>query len=403
MLKDNMFKFWILTTFLINSVRCLQYAFQSHLFQSYEFFVNSNMPSATSEWHEGELAMQQQLKVPKRGNPTFPGLAAHYGMRVMQSSLVALGTLDNEGRPWTTVWGGERAFARPVAEGVLAFNSSVDTRHDPVFRALWDGIDEEGVRQGAINRPHGGEGKGMSGLSIDLETRDRVKLVGTFVAGATVDEGKTVQMAMGVTESLGNCPKYLNKKDIIPNTMTPELVSDKLPLSQAALDLIAAADMFFLSSTNGVTMDTNHRGGSPGFIRVIKNEEDELELIYPECKFIILLHIYQLTSHQSRETDYIKHWATSKSILWLALLFQITTLQMLFTSQAVLRFSLGKKLRRISRGRNLLSKSQSPLPSSSNLAFPSVVPEANIHLITHPFATCFQSTTHTLALLLQKR
>ncbi|KAG5663357.1 hypothetical protein KAF25_001293 [Fusarium avenaceum] len=249
---------------------------------SYEFFVNSNMPSATSEWHEGELAMQQQLKVPKRGNPTFPGLAAHYGMRVMQSSLVALGTLDNEGRPWTTVWGGERAFARPVAEGVLAFNSSVDTRHDPVFRALWDGIDEEGVRQGAINRPHGGEGKGMSGLSIDLETRDRVKLVGTFVAGATVDEGKAVQMAMGVTESLGNCPKYLNKKDIIPNTMTPELVSDKLPLSQAALDLIAAADMFFLSSTNGVTMDTNHRGGSPGFIRVIKNEEDELELIYPE-------------------------------------------------------------------------------------------------------------------------
>ncbi|SPJ75851.1 related to oxidoreductase, FAD-binding [Fusarium torulosum] len=240
------------------------------------------MPSATSGWHEGELAMHQQLKVPKRGNPTFPGLAAHYGMRVMQSSLVALGTLDNEGRPWTTVWGGERAFARPVAEGVLAFNSSVDTRHDPVFRALWYGIDDEGVRQGAINRPNGGEGKGMAGLSIDLETRDRVKLVGNMLAGATVDEGKAVQMAMAVTESLGNCPKYLNKKDIIPNTMTPELVSDKLPLSQEALDLIAAADMFFLSSTNGVTMDTNHRGGSPGFMRVIKNEKDELELIYPE-------------------------------------------------------------------------------------------------------------------------
>ncbi|KAF4964930.1 hypothetical protein FSARC_7202 [Fusarium sarcochroum] len=241
------------------------------------------MPSAISEFHEGERAMQQQLKVPSRGgNPTFPGLAAHYGARVMQSPLVALGTLDNEGRPWTTVWGGERGFARPVAEGVLAFNSSVDTRHDPVFKALWDGIDDEGVEQGVINRPNGGEGKGMSGLSIDLETRDRVKLAGNMIAGATVDGGKTVQMAMAVTESLGNCPKYLNKKSIVPNDMAPELISDELPLSQESLDLVAAADMFFLSSTNGKTMDTNHRGGSPGFIRVIKNEEDKLELIYPE-------------------------------------------------------------------------------------------------------------------------
>ncbi|KAF5585910.1 oxidoreductase FAD-binding protein [Fusarium pseudocircinatum] len=247
------------------------------------------MPSATSEWHEGELAVQKQLKVPTRGNPTFPGLAPQYGMRVMQSPLVALGTLDSEGRPWATVWGGDRGFARPVAEGVLAFNSSVDTRHDPVFRALWDGIDDEGVKEGAINRPNGGEGKGMAGLSIDLETRDRVKLVGNMIAGATVEEGKAVQMAMAVTESLGNCPKYLNKKDIVPNEMAPELVSDKLPLPQEALDLVAAADMFFLSSTNGVTMDTNHRGGSPGFMRIIKNEKDGLDLIYPECEFYIPL------------------------------------------------------------------------------------------------------------------
>ncbi|KAF4334176.1 oxidoreductase FAD-binding [Fusarium beomiforme] len=240
------------------------------------------MPSATSQWHQGERAVQEQLKVPQRGNPTFPGLAPQYGMRVMQSSLVALGTLDSEGRPWTTVWGGERGFARPVAEGVLAFNSSVDIHHDPVFRALWDGIDDEGVKQGAINRPSEGEGKGMAGLSIDLETRDRVKLVGSMIAGATVDEGKAVQMAMAVTESLGNCPKYLNKKDIVLHEMVPELVSDQLPLPQEALDLIAAADMFFLSSTSGVSMDTNHRGGSPGFIRIIKNEDDRVDLIYPE-------------------------------------------------------------------------------------------------------------------------
>ncbi|QPC63712.1 hypothetical protein HYE67_005943 [Fusarium culmorum] len=240
------------------------------------------MPSATTTWHEGEIAMHEKLKVPKMENPTFPGLADRYGVRVMHSPLVALGTLDDKGRPWTTIWGGERGFARPVAEDVLALNSSVDTRYDPVFRALWDGIDEEGVKQGAINRPNDGEGKEMSGLAIDLETRDRVKLAGKMVAGATVDEGKTVQLAMAVTESLGNCPKYLNKKDVVPHAMEPELVSEKLPLPQEALDIVAAADMLFLSSTNGHAMDTNHRGGSPGFIRVIRNEEDGVELIYPE-------------------------------------------------------------------------------------------------------------------------
>ncbi|KAJ4012967.1 hypothetical protein NW752_006237 [Fusarium irregulare] len=240
------------------------------------------MPSATTEWHEGEVAMHEQLKVPKLENPTFPGLADRYGLRVMHSSLVALGTLDKAGRPWTTIWGGERGFARPVAEDVLALNSSVDTRYDPVFKALWDGIDEEGVLQGAINRPNDGEGKIMSGLAIDLETRDRVKLAGKMIAGATVGGGKSVQLAMAVTESLGNCPKYLNKKDIAPHDMKPELVSEKLPLSKEALDIVAAADMLFLSSTNGKAMDTNHRGGSPGFIRVIKNEEDGVELIYPE-------------------------------------------------------------------------------------------------------------------------
>ncbi|KAF4447378.1 hypothetical protein F53441_9098 [Fusarium austroafricanum] len=280
---DGMPKILFFLNLLFTSLAfSLQYALQSHLLQSYGFFISRIMLSTSSEWHDGELAIHRQLKIPKRRNPTFPGLAPHYGARVSQSSLVALGTLDNEGHPWTTVWGGDRGFARPVAEGVLAINSSVDTLYDPVFRALWDGIDDDGVKQGAINRPNGGDGKAMAGLSIDLETRDRVKLVGNMIAGTTVDEGKTVQMAMAVMESLGNCPKYLNKKDIIPNEMAPKLLSEKLPLSQEALDLITAVDMFFMSSTNGVTMDTNHRGGSPGFIRVIKNEEEKVELIYPE-------------------------------------------------------------------------------------------------------------------------
>ena len=236
------------------------------------------MPSLVSDFHEGERAVQSRMKAPRLGgDPTNPGLSAAHGMRVMQSPLVAVGTLDSQGHPWTTVWGGERGFARPVAQGILGLNASVDTRHDPVFEAFWAGADPDD--EGGVVRPE----SLMSALSIDLETRDRVKLAGRMVGGAKTPDG--VQMAMHVTESLGNCPKYLNKRVITPHEMRPELVADKLPLSEEAVRLIGRADMFFMSTTNGETMDTNHRGGAPGFVRVMENDENGVVLAYPECKF----------------------------------------------------------------------------------------------------------------------
>lgn len=232
--------------------------------------------------------MHTLLKVPAQENPTTPGLPMSYGRRVMQSSLLAVGTLDDQGRPWTTVWGGERGFARPIAQGVLGINSNVDTQFDPVFNNLWGG---EG-KDGQVVNPGGGQGKDMAALSIDLKTRDRVKLAGKMIAGAIVGES-TIQMAMVVAESLGNCPKYLNKKEVVPHEVKAELASEGLPLTKEAMDLIERADMLFLSSTNGEAMDTNHRGGPPGFIRVVRNEKEGVELVYPECEppfFEILIH-----------------------------------------------------------------------------------------------------------------
>ena len=41
--------------------------------------------------------------------------------------------------------------------------------------------------------------------------------------------------------------------------------------------------MFFMSASNhGSSMSTNHRGGLPGFVRVAKNDESGVVLIYPE-------------------------------------------------------------------------------------------------------------------------
>ncbi|RYP62668.1 hypothetical protein DL770_009555 [Monosporascus sp. CRB-9-2] len=247
-----------------------------------------------SGWHEGELAVHSLLKVPPGyQNPTSAGLPPQLSYRVAISSLVAFGALDEHGRPWTALWGGERGFARPVAPGILSMQSLVNRRHDPVVRALIGNI----ASDGELVRPEDAEDgvKLMSGLSIDLETRDRVKLAGRMVAGtmAARPDGKgknraesgvgEAQLKMLVEESLGNCPKYLNKKDIRPRVPSPELVSDALPLPAEATLLLEKADMFFLSSTNGQTMDTNHRGGPPGFIRLVNNSVGAgVVLVYPE-------------------------------------------------------------------------------------------------------------------------
>ncbi|KAJ0380988.1 hypothetical protein COL26b_000829 [Colletotrichum chrysophilum] len=245
------------------------------------------MPARTIDWHEGELAVHNLLKVPTRPNPTSAGLPASYGYRIAAAPLLALGTLDNEDRPWTTLWGGNAgAVARPIAEDVLGVRSKVDVADDPVIRALWGGEERE-IKEGEVVQPGGGEGKVVSGLAIDLSTRDRVKFGGKMVAGAVTtvngNGGGELQIAVKVDESLGNCPKYLNKKDVREReSLVKGRVERGLPLSEDAAAVVTRADMVFLSSGTGETMDTNHRGGSKGFVRVARNDDGGVEIIYPE-------------------------------------------------------------------------------------------------------------------------
>lgn len=92
-----------------------------------------------------------------------------------------------------------------------------------------------------------------------------------------------IQLVLKIEQSLGNCPKYLNSKHIEPAASNPVLVSDSPQLPQKALDLLAKADLFFVSSAQHTTdMDTNHRGGPPGFLRVESNEESGVVLCWPE-------------------------------------------------------------------------------------------------------------------------
>lgn len=239
------------------------------------FKIMASLLTKTVPWHEGEEKVQRLLHVPQRDNPTTPYLSPGAGFLVQQAPLLALGTLDFEGRPWSTVWGGTEGFAAPVAESSIGLRTQIDTKYDPVAQALlgnWDDHSDNYL------------GKMVSGLAIDLEHRRRVKLYGRMESGSMshADSGQA-QLVVHIEESMGNCPKYLNKKHIVPAKPEPTLISDQPQLIPAAVELLARADTMFVSSSRGtINMDTNIRGGPPGFVRVQSNESSGAVLIYPE-------------------------------------------------------------------------------------------------------------------------
>lgn len=63
----------------------------------------------------------------------------------------------------------------------------------------------------------------------------------------------------------------------------PYMLSDRLPLCEAASKLLANADSAFVSSTHrAIDMDTSYRGGPPGFIQIQSNDTERCTLVYPE-------------------------------------------------------------------------------------------------------------------------
>ena len=246
------------------------------------------LQSEQLKWHEGEEKIRKAMHSPPTDNPTVPALSPQLANHLQVAPLISIGALDSDGRPWTTLWGnGDKGWARPVAEGIIGIRTPVTGKYDPVVEELFGK-----EASGEIVREEG-QGRMVSGLTIDLETRKRVKMYGRMIAGALgmredevaghEEHIAEIQLVLKVEQSLGNCPKYLNKKKIVSALAKPELVSDSPKLPQGAIDLLSKADLFFISSShNNEDMDTNHRGGPQGFLRVVSNDESGGVLCYPE-------------------------------------------------------------------------------------------------------------------------
>ena len=159
------------------------------------------------DFHEGEKLMRSLLKVPSGENPTSHFLTPHAAHALQIFPLLSIGTLDANQRPWTTIWGGEPGFARPLGSSIIGVKTLVDPKFDPVVEALVGG------RQDGEVVKEEGQGRLFSGLTIDLMNRRRVKLAGRMVAGAlgqiesnpSMKDAKMAeaQLVFSIEESLG--------------------------------------------------------------------------------------------------------------------------------------------------------------------------------------------------------
>src|SRR4051794_29292819 len=94
---------------------------------------------ANVPFHSGEKRMHELMHVPFQENPTVPLLTQQAVFMLTRAPLLALGTLDIEGRPWTTVWGGEPGFSQPLQPNIIGTKTFVDRKFDPVVETLLRG------------------------------------------------------------------------------------------------------------------------------------------------------------------------------------------------------------------------------------------------------------------------
>jgi ferredoxin-NADP reductase/predicted pyridoxine 5'-phosphate oxidase superfamily flavin-nucleotide-binding protein len=220
---------------------------------------------ATSPFHVGETQIQARLGV----REAVAGFARRMVRDHMpeqhrefyrQLPCVIVAARDGDGRPWATV------IADPAGVVTSPAPDRLDFKTGPV---MGDAL------AGAFVA---GRDVGMLGIEFATRRRNRVN--------GRIDDVAGDGFRFRVDQSFGNCPQYIRDRHWRPAApaASPGRRSG-FELDNAQRSWIARADTFFLASgfrgdgeDPAFGMDASHRGGPPGFVRVL----DARTLAWPE-------------------------------------------------------------------------------------------------------------------------
>jgi predicted pyridoxine 5'-phosphate oxidase superfamily flavin-nucleotide-binding protein len=205
----------------------------------------------TSPFHAGELALQSATGVSgeaaRIGRFIAEQIASNASDFIGQQQVAIVATLDPSAQVVCSALVGEPG----MFEVVDAITLSVDVRTGILGDALADRT---------------GDGTPIGMLFLDVATRRRYRVNG-IVIGA--DERRIL---VRVAEAYPNCPKYIQRRalHVTKERSASGDVREGLDLDRRQQQLIAAADTFFIASAGpDGTLDASHRGGRPGFVRII--------------------------------------------------------------------------------------------------------------------------------------
>ncbi len=215
----------------------------------------------SSRFHPGELAVQERAgvreeaaRIGKSLQSVIPPKAREF---LHQRRFIVLGSLDAAGRVWASLLTGAPGFLEAPDEHTLR----IATRPAP----------GDPLAENLLANPQVGT------LTMDLATRRRMRLNGN----ATITPGGIEVQAR---EVMSLCPKYIQARvtretDASAGASSPPQHSQRL--SEFQQRLLAAADTFFLATFHPEGgADVSHRGGNPGFVRVL----DASKLAWPDYR-----------------------------------------------------------------------------------------------------------------------
>jgi hypothetical protein len=208
-------------------------------------------------FHAGEAEVQARLGVredaERVGRIVASEIPAALRPFLSRQRMAVAASLDGEGRPWASLLAGPAGFLQTADDHLLRIGARLPP-DDPLAANL-------------------GARAELGLLVLDPGTRQRVRFNGR---GLLSSDG----LFLLVDEVYGNCPKYIQKRRLVGETAGEAgnaRRSSSLGPRQRAL--ISRADTFFIASWHpGGGADASHRGGRPGFVRVV----DERTLLFPD-------------------------------------------------------------------------------------------------------------------------
>jgi predicted pyridoxine 5'-phosphate oxidase superfamily flavin-nucleotide-binding protein len=221
------------------------------------------MTGATSPFHAGEQTIQTLAGVRDRIELKGRAIIRNYMPEQHRAFFAALpfmvvGLADQNGHPWATTLSGPPGFISSVDESLLTIKAWLDP-DDPLQSCIRDGAP-------------------VGGLGIEFSTRRRNRINGR-IENCIISEGFSIR----VQQSFGNCPKYIQARSELPRLRSRSMPESRTAshLGDNEVSFIAEADTFFIASRSAQLdqgeasqgLDVSHRGGLPGFVRVVSQSE----------------------------------------------------------------------------------------------------------------------------------